>query len=137
MVTYNLQKPKNLKPAKPSRVQLSITEDAVRISGIPKNHTLELVATSNYDKFYVIHGIRENGSYRQINLHIGHQRCLTEVQITKLIPEKLFFVVRYELHRKPGSFRFSPDPKIGVSPTDVYNGLPIRLETISLERRVE
>jgi hypothetical protein len=137
MVTYNIQLPKNIKPTKPSRVQISITENGISVSGIPENHTLEVVAKSEYDRFYVIHGIKENDSYQHLQLHIGYQKCLTKVPITGIVNNGVTVTVKYELNKKPGKFTFSSKERVKLEPNDTYNGLPTKLQNIPLEKMVK
>jgi hypothetical protein len=139
MVTYIIQLPKNIKPTKLSRVQISITEDEIRVSGIPKSHTLDLVAKSQYDMFYVVHGIKENDTYKyqQLHLHIGYQKCLTKVPITNILYTGVTLSIKYELGKKPGTFTFSSKERVKLEPTDTYNGLPQKLQNIPLENIIK
>jgi hypothetical protein len=137
MVTYNILLPKNIKPAKPSRVQLHITEKGIRVSGIPEKHTLDLVAKSEYDKFYVVHGIKENNSYQQLHLHIGYQKCLAKVPIVSIVYNGVTMSVKYEMDKKPGTFTFSSKERVKLEPTDTYNGLPQKLQNIPLGNMVK
>ena len=139
MVTYDIPLPKNIKPAKPSRVQLHITKNGIRVSGIPENHTLELVAKSEYDRFYVVHGIKENDTYhhQQLHLHIGYQKCLTKVPIVSVVYNGVTMSVKYEMNKKPGTFTFSSKKRVKLEPTDTYNGLPAKLQNMPLENMVK
>ena len=112
-----------------SPVQLKLDGNNIVITGIPKDHTLEYLAKSQHDLYYVVHRPTKDWDYDDFRLHIGEQTALVEAKVKNPIRLRDGGTtnIQYILYGQSGEFCAPTHPDQEAFITDTYNGSTLTL----------